>query len=170
MIPAAGIEDQELAITAKRPGVNNPAVTRGSNLGARTGCDRKSLLGSTGTVRGAELANPRSVDRQTQMPAIRRECNRGREPARVLQGGQVGARGVLLDGAGVETGLAGGGVEPLLELGNEILEVVDLMREVRGALPLGVKGLRDGGLFLLPLVDQHVEAQLLVRERGEVTR
>src|ERR1700719_683972 len=170
MIPAAGIEDQELAITAKRPGVNNPAVARGSNLGARTGCDGQSLLGSTGTVRGAELANPRSIDRQTQMPAIRRECNGGREPAGIFQSGQIGARGVFLDGAGVEAGLPGGAVEALLELADEVLEVVDLMRQVRGALPLRVERLRDGGLFLLPLVDQHIEAQLIVREGGEVAR
>src|SRR5580704_16703838 len=156
MIPAAGIEDQELAITAKRPGVNNPAVARGSNLGARMGCDGQSLLNSTGAVRGAELADPGAIDRQTQMPAIRRKRNRGREPAGILQSGQIGARGVFLDGAGVETGLPGGGVEPLLELADEILEVVDLMRQVRGALLL--------------LVDQHVEAQLLVRECGEVAR
>src|SRR5580704_1935788 len=108
MIPAAGIKDQELAITAKRSGVNNPSIARGSNLGARTGCDGQSLLSSTGTVRGAELANPRSIDRQTQMPAIRRECNGGREPAGVLQGGQIGARGVFLDGGGDEGGLRGG--------------------------------------------------------------
>src|SRR5579864_8450754 len=134
MIPAAGIEDQELAITAKRPGVNNPTVARGSNLGARMGCDGQPLLSSTGAVRGAELADPGTVDRQTQMPAIRRECNRGREPAGVLQSGKVRARGVFLDGTGVETGLPGGGVEPLLQLGNEVLEVVDLMREVGGVL------------------------------------
>src|SRR5438876_12250106 len=29
MIPASGIEDQELSVAAKRSGVNNPAVTRG---------------------------------------------------------------------------------------------------------------------------------------------
>src|SRR5580692_3995775 len=159
MIPAAGIEDQELAITAKRPGVNNPSITRGGNLGAGTGCDGQSLLSSTGAVRGAELANPRSVDRQTQMPAIRRERNSWREPAGILQSGQIGARGVFLDGAGVEAGLPGGAVEALLELADEVLEVVDLMRQLRGALPLRVEGLRDGGLFLLPLVDQHVETQ-----------
>src|ERR1700730_7998947 len=170
MIPAAGIEDQELAITAKRPGVNNPTIARGSNLGASTGRDAKSLLSSTGAVRGADLANPRSVDRQTQMPAIRRECNGGREPAGVLQGGQIGARGVFLDGAGVEAGLPGGAVEALLELADEVLEVVGLMRQVRRALPLRVESLLDGGLLLLPLVNQHIEAQLLVREGGEVAR
>src|ERR1700730_15632616 len=134
------------------------------------GCDRKSFLRSTGAVRGAELADPGAIDRQTQMPAIRRKRNRGREPAGILQGGQVGARGVFLDGTGVEAGLPGGAVEALLELGDEVLEVVDLMPQVRGVLPLRVEGLLDGGLLLLARVDQHVEAQLLMRERGEVAR
>src|ERR1700692_3569329 len=131
MIPAAGIEDQELAITAKRTGVNNPTVARGCNLGARTGRDGQSLLSSTGAVRGAELANPRSIGRQTEMPAIRRECNGGRESAGILQGGQIGARGVFLDGAGVEAGLPGGAVEALLQLADEGLGVVGLMRQAR---------------------------------------
>src|SRR3984957_20559405 len=118
------------------------------------GCDGQSLLSSAAAVRGAELANPRPIDRQMQMPAIRRERNRRREPAGVLQSGQIGTRGVFLDGAGVETGLPGRGVEPLLELADEVLEVVDLVGEVRGVLALRVKGLLGGGLFLLPLVDQ----------------
>ncbi len=105
-----------------------------------------------------------------QMPAIRHKRNRGREPAGILQSGQVGARGIFLDGAGIEAGLPGGAVEPLLELADEVLEVVDLVGEVRGVLPLCVQGLLDGGLLLLPLVDQHVEAQLLMRQRGEVAR
>src|SRR5580704_14781116 len=112
------------------------------------GCNGQSLLGSTGAVGGAELADPRAVDRQMQMPAIRHKRNRGREPAGILQSGQVGARGVFLDGAGVEAGLPGGAVEPLLELADEVLEVVDLVGEVRGVLPLWVQGLLDGGLLL----------------------
>src|SRR4029077_3620971 len=170
MIPAAGIEDQELAITAKRPGVNNPTIARGSNLGARMGCDGQPLLSSTGAVRGAELAEPGAVDRQTQMPAIRRKCNCGREPAGILQGGEIRPCGVFLDGAGVDAGLPGFCVEALLELADEVLEVADLMRQVRGVLALRVKRLLDRGLLLLALVDQHVQTQLLVREGGEVAR
>src|SRR5580692_2546878 len=104
------------------------------------------------------------------MPAIRRERNGGREPAGILQSGQVGARGVFFDGTGIEAGLPGGAVEALLELADEVLEIVDLMRQVRGALPLRVERLLDGGLLLLPLVDQHIETQLLVRECGKVAR
>src|ERR1700722_3097428 len=131
------------------------------------GCDGQTLLSSTSAVGGAELANPRPIDRQMQMPAIRHKRNRRRKPAGILQSGQIGTRGVFLYGAGVETGLPSRGVEPLLELADEVLEVVNLVGEVRGVLPLRVEGLLGGRLFLLPLFDQHVEAQLLVRECGE---
>src|ERR1700732_1895817 len=139
MISAAGIEDQELAITAERPGIDDPAVAWGSYLGARVGCDGKSLLGSTGAVGGAELADSRPVDRQAQMPAIRRERHCRRHAARILQRGQIRARRVLLDGAGVGAGLAGGAGESLFELADEVLEIVDLMRQVQGVLALRVE-------------------------------
>src|SRR3954467_12033386 len=37
MIPATGIEDQELSVAAERPRVNNPAITRGCDLGTGPG-------------------------------------------------------------------------------------------------------------------------------------
>src|SRR6267142_3477567 len=50
MIPATGIEDQELSVAAERPGVNNPAVTRGCDLGAGPTCQRNAFFDATGTV------------------------------------------------------------------------------------------------------------------------
>ena len=44
MIPAAGIQDQELAVGAERSGVNHPAVGRRRHLGAGAGGDRKALF------------------------------------------------------------------------------------------------------------------------------
>src|SRR6266404_6081050 len=44
MIPAPGIEDQELSVAAKRAGVNNPAVTRGCDLRSGPGSQRNALL------------------------------------------------------------------------------------------------------------------------------
>src|SRR6266446_4546447 len=35
MIPAPGVEDQELSVAANRPAVHNPAITRGCDLGSR---------------------------------------------------------------------------------------------------------------------------------------
>ena len=39
MIAAAGIQDQELAVIAERPGINNPAIAGGGDLGAGAGRD-----------------------------------------------------------------------------------------------------------------------------------
>src|SRR5437879_3350789 len=44
MIPAPGIEDQELSVAAKRPGVNNPAITRGCDLGSGPCRQRNALF------------------------------------------------------------------------------------------------------------------------------
>src|SRR5208282_2167520 len=156
MIPAAGIEDQELPIAAKWAGVNNPTVARGGNLGAGVGCDGESLLGSADAIGGTELADSHPVDRQTQVPASRRERHRRRKAARIPECGEVGARRIFLDRAGLDASLAGGAIESLFELGDEILQIVDLMRQLRSALPLRVERLLGGGLPVLPLVDEHI--------------
>src|ERR1700704_4578206 len=44
MIPAPGIEDQELSVAAERPCVNNPAITRGCDLCAGPRCQRNAFL------------------------------------------------------------------------------------------------------------------------------
>src|ERR1700731_2504458 len=115
MIPAAGIEDQELPIAAKWAGVNHPAVAWGGNLSTGPGGDGEPFLGSTDAVGGAELADSRAIDRQTQMPAGRREgYGRGKTP-RILQGSEIGTRRILADGAGVAARRALGGVEARFE-------------------------------------------------------
>src|SRR4051795_10634188 len=50
MIAATGIEDQELSVAAKRPGVNNPAITRGCDLGADPGGQRNAFFDPACTV------------------------------------------------------------------------------------------------------------------------
>ena len=62
------------------------------------------------------------------------------------------------------------GVRTRLELGDEIFEVVHLVRQINGMLPFGVERLFGGGLLFLPRVDQHVQAELLVREPVEILR
>ncbi len=136
----------------------------------RTGAggDGNSLLGSADAVGGAEFTDSRPVHRQTQMPAHGGEWNRRRQPARIVERGEV--RPPVLGGA---RGLVRGarrGVDVRLELGDEILEAVDLMRQVGGALALRVQRLLGGRLFALPFVDQHVHAQLLAAEQGKIAR
>src|SRR3981189_358153 len=47
MIPAPGIEDQELSVAAKRPGVNNPAITRCCALGSGPTCQGNAFFYAT---------------------------------------------------------------------------------------------------------------------------
>src|SRR5216684_3799953 len=68
MIPATGIEDQELSIAAEGSGVNNPSVTRRCDLGARPGGQRNAFFCSSGAIRPAKIANLGAVDRECQQP------------------------------------------------------------------------------------------------------
>src|ERR1700733_13048468 len=121
MIPAAGIEYQELAIAAKGTGLHYPAVAGGGNLGAAVAGDGNPLLGSTDAVGVAEVTDFGAVNRQMQVAAHGRERNRGRQPAGILQGGEIGACRILLYSVRLQARFAGGGIEALLELGDQIL-------------------------------------------------
>src|SRR5258707_1459587 len=66
MIPATGIEDQELSVAAEGTGVNNPAVTRCCDLGSRPGCQRNALFDATRTVGTAQIANLEPINRQRE--------------------------------------------------------------------------------------------------------
>src|SRR5882762_507961 len=90
MIPATGIEDQELSVAAKGAGVNNPAVTRCCDLGAGPGCQRNAFIGAAGTVRTAEIANLVAIDRKCQQTLGRRKGDRRAAAVGVLQRRQVG--------------------------------------------------------------------------------
>src|SRR6195952_3542958 len=64
MIPAPGIEDQELTVTAEGSGVNNPAVTRGCDLCASPGCQRNAFFYAADAVGTAKIANPDAIYRK----------------------------------------------------------------------------------------------------------
>src|SRR6202051_1744670 len=66
MIPAPGIEDQELSVAAKRPGVNNTSITRCCDLGSRPGCQRNALFDATCPVGTAKIANLDAINRQRE--------------------------------------------------------------------------------------------------------
>src|ERR1700730_12765307 len=66
MIPATGVEDQELSEAAKRPGVNNPAVTRRCDLGSRPGCQRNAFFYAARTIGTAKIANLDAINRQRE--------------------------------------------------------------------------------------------------------
>src|SRR3954467_13671532 len=66
MIPAPGIEDQELSVAAEGTCVNNPAVTRGCDLGAGPGGQRNAFFDATRAVGTAKIANLAAIDRQSE--------------------------------------------------------------------------------------------------------
>src|SRR5579863_6988176 len=166
MIPAAGIQDQELAITAKRSGVNYPTVAWRRDLRAAMTGDRQTLLGSTGAVGATELANPHAVDRQVQVAARGREGDSGREPARIVERGDIGPAVLGRAGGGVSGAIDA--VESRLEFGDQVLEAIDLAGEIGGMLALVVERLFGRCLLLLPLVDEQIHAQLLEPEHVEI--
>src|SRR3954453_390424 len=64
MIPAPGIEDQELSVAAEGSGVNNPAVTRCCDLRSGPACQRNAFFRATSPIGTAKIANPGAVNRQ----------------------------------------------------------------------------------------------------------
>ena len=66
MIPATGIEDQELSVAAEGSGINNPAITRGCDLRAGPGCQRNAFFDATRAVGTAKIANLGAINRQGQ--------------------------------------------------------------------------------------------------------
>src|SRR5208282_2178728 len=130
MIAAAGVQYQELPITAKWAGVNDPTVAWGGDLRPGAGGDGESLLGSAEAVGGAKLADSHAVHRQAQVPACGSERYRRGEAAGIVERGDVGSP--LLGGAGGDVSRAGGAVEARFELADQVLETVDLARQVGG--------------------------------------
>src|SRR5579864_7104069 len=85
MIAGAGIEDQELAIIAERTRVNDPTIAWRGDLRAGTSREGKALLGAPGPVGRAKLLDSDAVDRQRKLALGGRECDRGRQPARIAE-------------------------------------------------------------------------------------
>src|SRR6476659_633575 len=66
MIPAPGIEDQELSVAAEGSGVNYPAVTRCCDLSAGLGCQGNAFFHATRPVGTAKFANLAPIDRKSE--------------------------------------------------------------------------------------------------------
>ena len=166
MIPAPGIEDQELSIAAEGSGVNNPAVTRRCDLSTGPACQRNAFFDATGTVGTAKITDFAAVDRQFEQPFGRGkgDCRAG--AIRVLQRGQIGlaagGRRISLQG-GTDGGL-GRAFHVQLHLGDQALQVVDLAGKLNRARALGLHVLLDPRLLALPFVDQDGKSVLIVLE------
>src|ERR1700687_5848665 len=66
MIPAPGIEDQELSVAAKGSCVNNPAITRCCDPGSRPGCQRNAFFRATCAIGTAKIANLDAINRHRE--------------------------------------------------------------------------------------------------------
>src|SRR5213078_405919 len=66
MIPAPGIEDQELTVAAEGTGINNPAVTRGCDLCTGPRCQRNAFFYATSAVGTAKIANLGAINRVSE--------------------------------------------------------------------------------------------------------
>src|SRR6476659_8712176 len=57
MIPAPGIEDQELTVAAEGSGIHNPAIARGCDLCTGPRCQRNAFFYATSPVGTTKIAN-----------------------------------------------------------------------------------------------------------------
>src|SRR5579863_2347820 len=148
MIPAPGIEDQELSVAAKRACVNYPAVTRGCDLGAGPRCQRNAFFGATRAVGTAKFTYFDAVHGQSEQTLGGGECNRRAEAGRIFQPAQIR----LAVNRGRSSLLAGGrsrscrALEILLHFADQALEAVDLSRERKGTRAFHLHVLLDRAL------------------------
>src|SRR4029079_17399082 len=127
MIPAPGVEDQELSIAAERAGIDNPAITRRRDLGAGPGSQGNALLDTADPIGTAKIPDLVTVNRERQEPLGRCEGDRRGGPGPVLEstrtglgaGGRLGLG--LLGGLGRLLGGLGGALQILLHLGDQPL-------------------------------------------------
>ena len=90
MIPAAGIEDQELPVRAERPGIDHPAVARRGDLGAGPGGDRLCPFRCRrGRPRPPNSRIRTPLTGSGRCPRRRGKSNSRREPAGVLERRQI---------------------------------------------------------------------------------
>src|SRR5262245_53538940 len=85
MISAPRIEDQELAVTAERPCINHPSITRCRDLRAGPGRDGKAFFGASDVVRAAEFSDSHPVDGQWKQTACRGKGDGRPDSSGILQ-------------------------------------------------------------------------------------
>src|SRR5439155_6884347 len=90
MIPAPGIEDQELSVAPEGSGVNNPAITRCCDLSPGLGCQGNAFFYATRTVGTAKFANLAAIDRKSEQAPGGGKCDGRAQSGRVLQRPKVG--------------------------------------------------------------------------------
>src|SRR5437016_4495700 len=128
MIPAPGIEDQELSVAAEGSSVNDPAVTRRCDLCTRPRCQRNAFFYAARPVGTAKVADFGTINRESE-----KALGRGKSDSRigavgVFQQGRIGLVTALL---GCRGGLRGA-LDVLLDLADQALQIVDLAGKRHG--------------------------------------
>src|SRR5262249_15024650 len=164
MIPAPGIEDQELPVRTKWASIDDPSVAwRGHLRGGASG-DRQPLFGAPQAIGCPEFANLDAAHGERERALGGGERDGRRQASRILEGGETGAHAAFL-------GACGGipcASQLLLELDDEILEAVGVARELGSALALRLQRLFRFNLFLLTLLDQERHAPAVLPERRKI--
>ena len=119
-----------MPIAAKRPGVNNPTVARRGDLRAgRAAMERPFWVPPT----PSEAPNSRIFTPLTgkrRCPRVDAKATAGDSRPGSLECREVGPGGVFLDRTGARVRGAGGGIESRFELGDQVLEAVDLAGQI----------------------------------------
>src|SRR5438105_10510333 len=123
MIPAPGIEDQELSVAAEGSGVNYPAVTRCCDLSPGPGCQRNAFFHAARAVGTAKIANLATIGRKSEQPLGGRKGDRRAQSSGVFQCPQIGLSvGGALQAGGC--GRLGGALQILLHFRDQALQAV----------------------------------------------
>src|ERR1700759_1407391 len=156
MIPAPGIEDQELSIAAERTSVNTPAVTRRCNLCAGPRCQRNAFFYAAGAVGTAEIADFGAVNRESEQALGGGKSDRRRGAVWVLEKRRIGPAALACSGGPFRRGL-----HVLLHFRDQALQAVGLFGERDCARALSLHVLFDRALLALPLIDQGGKPRLI---------
>src|SRR5207302_7975305 len=126
------------------------------DLRARTGRHGETLFGAPDAVRSAELLDSHAVNRQRQPAFGGREGDSRRQAARIAEGGEIRTSfgRFVLAGAPI----AARGAQTKLELCDQVLEAVGLVRKLRRALTFLVQRLLALRLLPLALIGQQAQA------------
>src|SRR5215472_3759081 len=124
MIPAPGIEDQELSIAAEWASVNNPTVTRRCNLCAGPRRQRNAFFYAAGTIGTAKIADFGAIDRQFEQALGRGKSDRRTGAIGISEQSRIGPAVLACGGRRF-----GGAFDVLLHPDDQALQAVDLFGE-----------------------------------------
>src|SRR5947209_6689807 len=137
MIPATGVEDQELSVTTEGAGIHNPAITRRCDLGTGPGRQGGTFIDTARPIGTTEFANLGTIHGIGEHTLCGGKSNRRALARGVFQ--RVGVR-LVVERNSLQAGGGGGlgrSLDVLLHGGNEPLQGVNLLGERNCAAAFG---------------------------------